>query len=256
MNKETILVTGASSGIGLELARSFVHDGADFVLVARRRDLLENLAGELRHAGADVRILPADLSEPDAPEKIFEELGGEDAGVDILINNAGFGARGSFAELDEQRQAAILQVNITALTRLSRLFLPQMIRHGRGGILNVASTGGFQPGPYMSVYFATKAYVLSFTEALAEETRNTGVTVTCLCPGVTVSEFHRVAGTEQMAMMKFGAAPAARVAELGHRAFRAGRVVVIDGWFNRLLVQSLRFSPRLVVRKLVALLIG
>lgn len=256
MDKETVLITGASAGIGVELARSFAPDGVDFVLVARREDKLEELAHELRRSGAEVRVLPMDLSERDAPQRIFDELGGEDAGIDILVNNAGFGARGKFAELDEQRQADIVHVNIAALTRLSRLFLPQMMARGRGGILNVASLAAFQPGPYMAIYCATKAYVLSFSEALAEETRKTGVTITALCPGVTVSEFHDIAGTTGMKMIMSGIASTESVAKLGHRAFRNGKVVVVTGLMNRILAQSVRFTPRLIMRRVAALLIA
>lgn len=256
MDKETVLVTGASAGIGLELARAFAPDGVDFVLVARRGDRLEELAQELRRTGAEVCVVPMDLSERDAPKRLFDQLGGEDAGIDILINNAGFGARGKFAEIDEERLAGIVHVNTVALTRLSRQFLPQMIARGRGGILNIASTASFQADPYLAVYGATKAYVLSLSEALAEETRKTGVTVTALCPGLTISEFHDIAGTNNMTLAFTGMATTESVAKKGHRTFRKGKVVAITGLLNQILAHSGRFTPRFIMRRIAGLLVG
>ena len=178
---ETVLITGASSGIGRELARQFAGDGADLVLIARSEDRLQDLAGELTaEYGVTVEVVPADLSQPGSPDQIVETLAQQQADVDVLVNNAGFGARGPVAGLGVGRQLEMIEVNVAALTRLTALLLPGMLERRR---MNVASTAAFQPGPNSAVYYATKAYVLSFTEALAEEVRGSGVRVSCLAPG-------------------------------------------------------------------------
>lgn len=178
---ETVLITGASSGIGLELAKCFAADGGRLILLARNTEALETLAEELRQAHRiEVMVLTADLSRPETPKRIFAELSAQRITVDVLVNNAGFGANGSFVEIPLPRQLAMLQVNITSLMELTGLFLPGMIARRRGGILNVGSVAGFQPGPGMTVYYATKAFVLSFTEALAEELRGTDVIASVL----------------------------------------------------------------------------
>ena len=190
MAKETVLITGASSGIGLELARLFAADGSDLILVARREAELQSLADDMAAShGISARVMTEDLSDLSAPQRIVDRLATDELELDVLVNNAGFGLRGPAAELDLQRQLDMLQVNVTALTHLTRLLLPAMIARRRGGVLNVASTAAFQPGPHMAVYYATKAYVLSFSEALAEELGGTGVTVSCLAPGPTATEF-------------------------------------------------------------------
>lgn len=249
MSTETTLITGASAGIGRELARLFAADKSNLVLVARRRDRLEELAEELRReAGVDVRTMAADLGRPDAPQAIADELARDGKPIDVLVNNAGFGALGPFAELGVARQAEMVQVNVAALTHLTRLFLPGMIERGRGGILNVASTAGFQPGPFMAVYYATKAYVISFTEALHDELAGRGVTASCLCPGPTDTEFVAVAEMEGARMFKRRPMTAVRVAEIGYRAFRRGKLLVVPGWLNWLGAFGGRFAPRSVPR--------
>src|SRR5512137_1041621 len=221
MSVETVLVTGASSGIGLELARCFAADGCRLVLVARKGNVLEALATDLRKAHKiQAQVITTDLAHPDAPARLLAHLQAAGLKVDVLVNNAGFGAQGRFAELPLQRQLEMLQVNITSLTHLTRLLLPGMIERHRGGILNVASTAAFQPGPGMAVYYATKAYVLSFTEALAEELAGTGVTVTALCPGPTQTNFAEAAGARTSRLFNKTAMSAASVAKTGHRAYR------------------------------------
>ncbi|MCL2330293.1 MAG: SDR family oxidoreductase, partial [Phycisphaerae bacterium] len=193
-SQETVLVTGASAGIGLELAKLFAAAGARLVLVARRVAKLEELAIQWKQQyQVDVRVLAADLSKPQTPDEIVRTLADWQVDIDVLVNNAGFGMQGEFAKLDADRSIEMINVNISALTRLTRLMLSGMLERRRGGVLNVGSIAGFLPGPYMSVYYATKAYVISFSEALAEEVRDQGVTISCLAPGPTESEFASVA---------------------------------------------------------------
>ncbi|MBI2922869.1 MAG: SDR family oxidoreductase [Planctomycetes bacterium] len=247
---ETVLITGASSGIGLELARLFAADGADLVLVARRGERLEALAKELEAShGSRARAISKDLSDPAAPAQIAEALRNRGAAVDVVVNNAGFGALGRFAQIDERRQLDMVQLNVAALTHLTRLFLPAMIERRRGGILNVASTAAFQPGPLMSVYYATKAYVLSLTEGLAEELRGTGVVASCLCPGPTFTEFLVRAEMKQSAAFEAAAMSAKKVAKIGYRGFRRGRVVVVPGAANRMGTLLVRAAPRWLARR-------
>jgi len=249
--RATVRVTGASSGIGWELAKLFAADGSALVLVARRKEKLEELAGELTRIGVTVRVVAEDLAQAAAPSRIFKSLCADGVAIDVLVNNAGFGARGDFADLTLDRQQEMIDVNVSALTKLARLFLPGMVERRRGGILNVASTAGFQPGPHMAVYYATKAYVLSFSESLAEEVRGAGVRVTCLAPGPTRTGFVAEAGMEGTRLFRLGAMSAAAVARAGHRAFRAGRTLVVPGLTNKIAAASVRFSPRPLVRKLV-----
>lgn len=253
---ETILITGASSGIGLELAKCFAAEGCRLILTARNTPALESLAAELRRThGVIVRVLTADLALPETPARIFAELQEDSVTVNVLVNNAGFGAYGNFAELPLQRQLEMVQVNITSLMQLTGLFLPGMIERRRGGVLNVASTAAFQSGPQMAVYYATKAFVLSFSEGIAEELAGTGVTVTALCPGPTKTNFGRVANFRGSDSVLRAAMTAAAVARHGHNAFRRGRFVVISGMQNFLPTLIVRLLPRIVIRKIVKWLI-
>ncbi len=252
MNAETVLVTGASSGIGLELAKCFAADGCQLVLVARNTQALQSLSDELRRDyRVETLVLTADLALPETPARIFKELQNAGINVDVLVNNAGFGAHGQFAELPLQRQLEMMQVNVTALMHLTGLFLPGMIERRRGGVLNIASGAAFQPGPGMAVYYATKAYVLSFGEAIAEELTGSGVTVTTLCPGPVKTNFGNVANFRGGSSMTKHAMSAEAVARAGHRAFRCNRVVAIPGLRSPILAFVVRFFPRVVVRKMV-----
>jgi short-subunit dehydrogenase len=246
---KTALVTGASSGIGLEFAKLLAREGHDLVLVARRRDALEELARELAVThGVAIRVIAKDLAAPDSTEEIFDELETERIVVEILVNNAGLGLHGRFWETELTRQIEIIRVNVAALTGLTGRFLPGMVARGRGRIVNVASTAAFQPGPYMAVYYATKAYVLSFSEALAQELSHTGVTVTALCPGPTVTEFQTAAGLEDTLLFRGPLVmDAARVARAGWAGANRGKRVVVPGLANRLLKEIVRFSPRRLV---------
>jgi short-subunit dehydrogenase len=247
-DRKTALVTGASFGIGLELARIFAREGHDLVLVARSADKLRQLAAELERAhSARSLILATDLTEPGAAAYVLDQTTRAQIVVDILVNNAGFGQYGFFAENDLEECLRQIQLNVTTLTHLTRLYLPEMIARQEGRILNVASTAAFQPGPLMAVYFATKAYVLHLSEALANELEGTGVTVTCLCPGATATEFHKRANATEIRLLKMGSMDPKTVAEDGYRAMMAGKPVVISGFKNWLVAQSVRFSPRRLV---------
>jgi len=249
----TVLITGASGGIGYELAKLFalerhnpVHH--NLVLVARSADKLAQVATELQARGVKVKTIALDLASPPAPKFLFDQLQREGIVIDILINNAGFGAYGEFAQMPEQAILGQIDLNVRALTELTRLFLPAMVQRHSGRIMNVASTAAFQPGPLMAVYYATKAYVLSFSEALANELRHTGVTVTCFCPGATHTDFAKRAGVENSRIFKqLGAMPADKVALDGYRAVMEGRTLAISGAHNWIVAQSSRFAPRKMV---------
>ncbi len=250
---KTALITGASSGIGYELAKLFARDGYRLVLVARNREKLDEFAVELRKKfQATVKVLAKDLASPRAPDEIFIELEQESVWIDVLVNNAGFGVHGFFSQTPLEEELEMLQVNVTSLTHLTKLFLRPMVKRGEGGILNVASTAAFQPGPLMAVYYATKAYVLSFSEALAEELRGTGVSVTCFCPGATLTGFQKRAGIEGIRLLKLVDIPDAEmVARAGYRAFKAKKRVFIPGFFNNLFAFGVRWVPRGLVMRLV-----
>ena len=247
-DRKTALITGASFGIGLELARIFAREGYNLVLVARTADKLRQVASELEKAhGTRSLILAVDLTDPGTPGYLLDQTSRANILINVLVNNAGFGQYGPFADSDLEECLRQIQLNVTTLTHLTRLYLPGMIGRQEGRILNVASTAAFQPGPLMAVYFATKAYVLHFSEALANELTGTGVTVTCLCPGATRTEFHKRANAAEMNLLKMGSMDARTVAEDGYRALMAGKPVVISGFKNWVVAQSVRFSPRRLV---------
>jgi len=244
----TVLITGASGGIGYELAKLFARDHHNLVLVARSGDKLAQVARELQVHGVTVKTIALDLAAPPAPAFLFDQVQREELAVDILVNNAGFGVFGEFTQMPQEEILGQIDLNIRALTELTRLFLPRMIRRGSGKIMNVASTAGFQPGPLLAVYYATKAYVISFSEAIANELRGTGVTVTCFCPGATRTGFARRAGIEKSRLFQsIGAMSAEKVALDGYRAVMEGRTLAISGAHNWLVAESTRFAPRKVV---------
>jgi len=250
------LVTGASSGIGLELSRLLASGGHNLILVARNEVTLRRLARELESAyGKMVHIVAKDLADPASPAAIHAFCMGRGLPVDILVNNAGFATNGPFAATDLPTELAQMQVNVVALTHLSKLFLPEMLALRRGRILNVASTAGFQPGPYMAVYYASKAYVVSLSEAMAEEVRGTGVSVTVLCPGPTRTDFQRRAGMENVAIAKQAfMMDAAAVAQAGYDGMMHGTPIVIPGLSNKAGALLVKFVPRAFSRRLVGML--
>jgi short-subunit dehydrogenase len=251
--KRTALVTGASSGLGLELAQLFAADGHDVVLVARREAELEALAARLVARGVAAHVIPEDLSDATAPDRLVSELRRRGLEIEFLVNNAGFGARGPFATLPLQRQLDMLQVNISALVELTGLLVPGMIARGSGRVLNLGSTAGFQPGPGMAVYYASKAFVNSFTEALGFELRGTGVTATLSCPGATATEFGKVADNDRSRLFRAGGVMSAlEVATVAYRAMLAGKPAVIHGARNQALIQAQRLAPRAAVRSIAA----
>jgi short-subunit dehydrogenase len=242
----TALITGASGGIGYELAKLFARDHHNLVIVARSADRLAQVAAELQVHGGTVKTIALDLSAGPAPKFLFDQLAGTP--IDILVNNAGFGSSGDFAHMPEEEILGQVQLNVTALTQLTRLFLPAMVQRRSGRIMNIASTAAFQPGPLMAIYYATKAYVLSFSEAIANELRDSGVTVTCFCPGATHTGFAKRAGNDKSRLFKqLGAMDADKVALDGYRALMEGRTLAISGMHNWLVAQSTRLAPRKMV---------
>ncbi len=247
--KQTALITGASSGIGLELARVFAEHGHDVALVARREDRLRELAAELeRDHGVRTHVFTKDLSRTEAPGELFEECTAHGLTIDVLVNNAGYGAWGPFAELDRDYQAGIVDVNLRATVTLTHLFVGGMLERGRGRILNLGSVTSFQPSPKLAVYAASKAFVLSFSEALATEFEGTGVTVTALCPGATETEFGSAADMERSLLWQLNAMSAPDVARAGYDATMAGTDVVVPGIANRVTTQLAPLLPRRWVR--------
>jgi short-subunit dehydrogenase len=253
MARDLALVTGASGGIGLEIARLLAERGYDLVLVARDEKRLTALAIELREkTKVQATVLAKDLAQTGAAEEIFAEVSRANQMPNILVNNAGFGDFGPFGQASLERISGMIQVNVTALTQLTRLFLPSMIAQKKGRILNVASTAAFQPGPLMAVYYATKAFVLSFSEAIGNEVKDHGITVTALCPGPTQSGFQAAAKMEGSRLLRIKSMmmDARTVAALGVRGMMCGKPVVITGVANKLLAFSVRLTPRTMVTRL------
>jgi short-subunit dehydrogenase len=244
--KKIALITGASAGLGADFARQLAKRGYALVLAARRKDRLEKLANELGNA----RVVVIDLSKKDAAARLMADIEAAGEEAEILVNNAGFGLIGSFAELDAGRLRQMIDLNAGALTELCRAVAPHMIARRSGGILNVASTAAFQPGPKMAVYFATKAYVLSLSEALHEELKPHGIKVSCLCPGPTRTEFGEVAGFGGNGLFDRVAMESPRVVAAGLAGLDKNHAVVVPGLLNKIAAASTRFAPRPIVRKI------
>jgi hypothetical protein len=249
---KTALITGASSGIGREFAKLFAKDGYDLVIVARGREALEKVREQIQeHHKVQVKIFDRDLSQTHNISEIYGKLLEEKIEIDVLVNNAGFGDFGKFHERDWDRQLGMVQVNVIAVMQLTRLLLPHMVKRGNGKILNVASNAAFQPGPLMAVYYATKAFVLSFSEAISNELEGTGVTVTTLCPGPTATHFQTIAGVHNTRLFRTRVLPHPKeVALFGYKAMQNKRRVVVHGWYNKFIVFIERFSPRWLTLRL------
>lgn len=241
------LITGASAGLGVEFARQCRAKGQQLVLVARRKDRLEALAAELGSS----HVIAADLARPGAPDQLVEQVKGLGLEIDTLINNAGFGVTGRFDKAPADRLLEMIDLNVRALTETCRLVLPAMVERGRGSILNVASTAAFQAGPNMAVYYASKAYVLSFTEALHQELKSKGVKVSALCPGPTATEFFDVAESAGSTLAKMATDPVA-VVTAGLKGLEKNRAITIPGLGNKIGAQSNRLLPRALMRRVIA----
>lgn len=253
MKNKTALITGASSGIGYELALVHAATGGNLVLVARREDRLLEIQKEIEHTfKVKVSVIALDLSKPDAATKLYQSTKHQGISVDYLINNAGFGDVGPFSETSWEKEASMIDLNIKALTHLTKVYLPEMLERKNGRIMNVASTAAFLPGPLMAIYYATKHYVFAFSEALASELQGTGVSVTALCPGITKSEFQEVANLNTSRMGRFlKVATSKEVAVYGYKKMLKGKVVAIHGAMNKLVALSVRFTPRSFARAMV-----
>jgi len=249
---KTALITGSSNGIGYELAKIHAEKGDNLVLVARSKSKLDKFKKELEETHkVAVYTIGKDLSVPGAAAEVYDNLKSKRISIDYLVNNAGFGDFGLFAESDWSKQEQMINLNIMALVHFTRLFLTDMLKRGSGKIMNAASTASFQPGPTMSVYFATKAFVLSFSQAINEEVRENGITVTALCAGATHSGFQSTASNQDSKKFERNKFASSReVAEFGYRAMMKGKVVAIHGFKNRVLANSVRFGPRSLVVKM------
>jgi len=244
--RKTVLITGASSGFGYEFVKLFVKDNYDLILVARNIERLEEIKSEFLNT--QITIIQKDLTVPSAVKELYNEIKEKAFNIDVLVNNAGFGLLGNFDELDVERQLNMIQLNVAALTELTHYVLQEMKQRRSGKILNVASTAAFQPGPLMAVYYATKAYVLSFSEALVEELKGSGITVTTLCPGPSKTNFAKVANVEKTKMFS-KVMGADVVAQLGYNALMIGKRVIIAGTFNKIGAYSAKFFPRSIAAK-------
>lgn len=251
---QTALITGASAGLGEQFAHRFARDGYDVILVARNEARLNALSERLRIHKVRSFVMPFDLADPSTPQKLFTAVQAMGIEVDVLVNNAGFGTTGPFLDLDVAREKEMVQVNCTALLELCHRFIAPMQARGRGRVLNIASTAGFQAGPFMATYYATKAFVVSFSEGLAHELKGSGVTVTASCPGATETEFAKVAGNDKSLLFQQpgGAAKAKDVVDDAYEAMMQGEVVAVHGLMNFVAWQSLRVAPRALVRALTA----
>ena len=250
---QTALVTGASAGIGVDLAECFAADGYDLVLTARSEPALREVAERLaKQHGVRATVIACDLGVPGGGERLADLVAQQGLTVDVLVNNAGYGHAGAFAGSDRATQLGMVDLNDRALVELTHVYWPGMLERGRGGVLNVASTAAFQPGPLMAVYYASKAFVLSFSEALWEEARGTGVKVSCLCPGPTVSKFRERAGTGETRLGKTSRPMESMpVAKMGYDAFQKNERVKVTGGLNVLMSSLVPLLPRAVVLKLV-----
>jgi short-subunit dehydrogenase len=253
MPAKFVLITGATSGIGLALAQVFARQGYDLVIVSRKQEDLIKTATELKNQfGGKIITLAKDLSQAGAAQEVYDEIQRQNIDVDILVNNAGYAEHGFFKDVPLEKELSLVQLNMASVMVLTKLFLDNMLKRNSGRILNLGSTASFQPGgPLMSVYYATKAFVLSLTEAIAEEIKDSKVTVTALCPGPTRTAFQNKAKIHDTLLIKTNMMSADHVAEIAYRGLMRGKTIVIPGWMNKLQIQALRIAPRVLVRKVI-----
>ncbi|WP_088041758.1 SDR family oxidoreductase [Bacillus sp. EAC] len=249
---ETVLITGASSGIGKELAKLFANDAVNLVLVARSEENLTNVKHEIESkTDVTINIFPKDLSKEDDIISLQKELNSQNKQIDYLVNNAGFGLYGEFINTNLEEELNMVDLNVRTVTHLTKMFLPGMVERNKGGVINIASTAAFQPGPLMAVYYATKAYVLSFSEALSNEMKDKNVKITAVCPGATDTNFGNRANMHESKLFQSGVGSVIEVANASYEGFKKGKTLVIPGFTNKLLANSVRFMPRKIVTKVV-----
>lgn len=246
-----VLITGASSGIGYELAKLFSNDGYNLILVARSLNNLKKVKEELSTKDIDIRVIDLDLSKAEECDKLISFVEANNLSVEILVNNAGVGSFGNFSDISWKEEEALIDLNIKALTKLTKYFLTKFISKKSGGILNVASTAAFAAGPKMATYYASKAYVLNLTEAIYEEVNGLGIRISCLCPGPVKTAFQSKAGIEKSKKAKKYLMEAEEVARIAYKDFKKGKVIIIPGFKNKLLVLGNKFLPRLISRKII-----
>lgn len=251
MDNNYVLITGASSGIGYELAKLFKRDGYNLILVARDKEKLQMAVDKLNNEKNKIIMLDVDLSREDEVDKLIKYINKNEIDINILVNNAGIGSFGEFAEIDWKTEEKLIDINIKALTKLTKYFLPKMIEKKSGGILNVASTAAFASGPRMATYYASKAYVLNLTEAIHEEVKEYGINISCLCPGPVRTSFQSKAGIKKSEKAKKYLMNADIVAKVGYDKFKKGEVIIIPGFKNRVLVNANKLLPRAISRKVI-----
>lgn len=251
MDNNYVLITGASSGIGYELAKLFKRDGYNLILVARNKERLKIASDRLKDKESKIIMLDVDLSKEEEIDKLIRFINENKIEVDILVNNAGVGSFGDFTEIDWSIEEKLIDINIKALTKLTKYFLPKIIEKRSGGILNVASTAAFASGPRMATYYASKAYVLNITEAIHEEVKDYGVKISCLCPGPVRTSFQNKAGINKSEQAKKYLMDADIVAKVGYDQFKKGKVIIIPGSKNKILVNLNKIFPRVISRKII-----
>ncbi|MGG7059596.1 SDR family NAD(P)-dependent oxidoreductase [Clostridium nigeriense] len=252
--RSCVLITGATTGIGYELARLYAKDENNLILVARDEEKLKEVKDELEFYNIKVYTIALDLSEDNSCEKVLDFVNKKNLSVDILINNAGMGSFGYLSEIEVEKELKLIDVNIRALTELTKMFLPSMIEHGEGSIMNVASTAAFCAGPKMATYYASKSYVLNFTEALYEELKGSEIKVSCLCPGPVKTNFQEKSGIRKSEAAKKALMTPKEVAKIAYKDFKNGKLIIIPGFKNKLIITLNKLIPRSLSRKIILMM--